>query len=135
MNESGMWKTLYLHMRGLWHAQRHEDIYSSGIPDVSYAIDGICGWIELKYIKEWPKRPTTIIRVKHLTKQQRLWLRQRGKRCDNVFLFLRVNYDWLLFRHTHVNMIGSLNKEDLFSIAEFHCGRIFDKEKFMKCIR
>lgn len=43
------WVCMRREMTGRWVAQRHEDRYSKGIPDVSFVLtDGRAGWIELK---------------------------------------------------------------------------------------
>lgn len=82
------------------HVVRHEDIASSGVPDISYGLDGCNGWIELKEIKEWKKRSATPNDI-GLSPEQRLWLRQRGKTGGRCFVLVRVTasreyylFDW-----------------------------------------
>jgi hypothetical protein len=80
--------------------QRHEDMYSAGIPDLSYALRGIDGWLELKHVKAWPARASSLVRLdKNPTKflRQLLWLRRRalygGSRC---YVFAQVQASYLL---------------------------------------
>lgn len=47
--EQLVWSALQRRMVGEWIAQRHEDRYSPGIPDVSFVRNGVSGWIELKH--------------------------------------------------------------------------------------
>ena len=43
------WVNMRREMSGLWVAQRHEDRFTCGIPDVSFVLPGgVGGWIELK---------------------------------------------------------------------------------------
>ncbi len=64
-----------------------------GTPDVQH----IDGWLELKFLEEWPKREDTTVRIEHFTPQQRCWLLQRFLACEKrktnhgqVFLLLYV---------------------------------------------
>ncbi len=49
-----------------------------GTPDVQF----IDGWIECKYLEDWPKRPDTTVRIEHFTPQQRVWLLRRSIACS-----------------------------------------------------
>jgi hypothetical protein len=78
-------------MHGYWHYEWHEDRYSSDIPDLSYAIGGVCGWIEFKVIKKFPKFPRrTVIKIPKLTVGQRRWLKGRRDFSPNVYLMVKV---------------------------------------------
>lgn len=48
-----------------------------GTPDVQF----IGGWLELKFLEEWPKREETTVRIEHFTPQQRVWLLRRYMAC------------------------------------------------------
>ena len=65
-----------------------------GTPDVNY----VEGWLELKSLPAWPKRPETPVRIDHLTPQQRVWLWARDKAGGAAWLLLKVADDWLLFQ-------------------------------------
>jgi len=85
---------------------RVENPAHPGTPDVNYAgwtQDGIMrrqvwseGWIELKELDEWPKRPGTIVRVERFTNEQRIWLERRWGKGGAAWLLLKVRQDWLL---------------------------------------
>ena len=49
-----------------------------GTPDVQF----IDGWIECKYLEDWPKREKTTVRIDHYTSQQRVWLLRRSIACS-----------------------------------------------------
>lgn len=126
--ETNLWRYLKEGMGNRWDACRHEDKITEGVPDVSFGmsrIDNRCldrkarvnGWIELKVLDSWPKRPSTVVRVDHLTDEQRRWIAERGKAGGNVWLFLRVGREYLLFYWDVVNLIGTRNAEDLKDLA------------------
>lgn len=63
-----------------------------GTPDVNY----IEGWIELKWLRAWPKRPDTVVRIEHFTKQQRVWHFRRRRAGGQSWFLLQVRREWLL---------------------------------------
>ena len=63
-----------------------------GTPDVNYAE----GWIELKWLRRWPKQDV-VVKIEHFTKQQRIWLRRRWRAGGAAWLLLQVRREWLLF--------------------------------------
>lgn len=97
-----------------------------GMPDVNYCIDGEEGWIELKSVDNWPKRPDTPIRLPHYTVEQRAWQRQRGEAGGKVFILLRVEREYMLFDWPWaIRRLGMANKEDLIKNAI-----VYSKGKF-----
>ena len=108
--EQSMWATLRRIMGKRWHATRHEDRIARGIPDLSFGILNVQGWIELKCMPSWPKE-NGILRIPHYTPDQRLWMYLRGKGC---WLLLKVEKDWLIFNHIEAQEVGKLTKEQLF---------------------
>ncbi len=120
-----MWVYLASKMRGLWDAQRHEDKYSVGIPDLSFAVrlDGraVDGWIELKTILAYPTWDRTRIKIRHLKAEQVNWMERRARSgSGSVFLLLAVGRsmdgaDWYLLPVDSVRDLyeGKLGREDL----------------------
>lgn len=93
MSEADLWEETRNGMLTKWHAQRHEDKYSTGIPDVSYGIGKRAeGWIELKYLKRLPEmteKPWDF-KYDHYTSDQRNWMRLRQRHGPGrVFLMCR----------------------------------------------
>jgi hypothetical protein len=75
-------------------ARSVENRVGPGTPDVNY----IGGWVELKWMKRWPKNAdTSPVLLDHFTPQQRAWLRLRWKRGGRAYLLLQVGKEWLLF--------------------------------------
>ncbi len=85
--------TQELKSRGLWHACRHEDGVTVGVPDMSYGYKGRCGWIEFKSIHRWPVRR---VRVRDLTIHQVRWLEDRGTAGGSCWIMFSVDRDYVL---------------------------------------
>jgi len=104
--------------------QRLEDVSASGLPDAAYwgkGMDG-AGFIEFKQEREWPKRHSTVIRLKHFTPQQKAWMQMNGPYIKKVFLLLRISTTFMLFPWTTIKNVGSLKRVDLIHLAECQGG-------------
>ena len=88
--ENNFKKRLMSLMGTRWHAQSHEDSLSVGIPDLSYGIQGVNGWIELKQIDDFPEDESKVIRPKKYTPEQVNWLRNRGRKAGHCFIFVKI---------------------------------------------
>lgn len=98
-------------------AQAIENALFAGVPDVEF----IGGWIELKALTDWPKRPDTLVRIEHFTMEQRHWLRRRVRRGGKAWLLLRVGKEWLLFPGDKAaDIIGTLTRAQLVEAALFY---------------
>lgn len=134
MSEKTMWghlrKRVFLSSDHDWHAERVENRCCLGMPDVNWACSippepqlGIPnvraeGWIELKELKAWPKRPETVVHIEHYTQDQRIWARTRAMAGGNVTLLLKVKREWLLFDGTRAShVVGLCDKQTLFRNA------------------
>lgn len=112
MSEARLWQYLLHGMGPRWVAQRHEDKYSTGIPDVSYSTN--ChGWIELKFVAKAPVRATQPVPVPHFTAAQRNWIRQHGERGGRCFVLLQVERTFLLFSWDRAAMVGFATLSEL----------------------
>lgn len=102
-----------------WDAQSHEDRYSEGIPDLSYGIDGVNGWIELKQIEKWPQATDALAKPKKFTAAQINWLSRRGKKGGYCFIAVKVgDRDYFIFTHHQAKTIaGGATKEWYFNNA------------------
>lgn len=95
MNESGVWHTLSNGMKGLWHATRLESSAGNGVPDVSFGVPGVNGFIELKHIKTWPVLSSTAVKLP-LKPEQKLWISIRGQITRNVWVLCRIEDSFAL---------------------------------------
>jgi hypothetical protein len=127
-SERGLWTYLREGMKGRWHVTRHEDMLQSGIPDVSYGILGVQGWIELKQAHEWPKRGGAL-RLPHLSAEQRHWLTERGTIGNRCWILLQVEQDYFLLGYPTVFEVGESNKQELIEMSHgYWSGTIVWKE-------
>ena len=104
MNESQLWSKLE---KALPNADmtRHEDRTRRFIPDVSFALDGVDGWIELKAYDAWPS--DNIPKFRNFTPGQRNWLRRRGEAgSGHCFVLAAVERDLFLFGWWSVEGLG-----------------------------
>ena len=88
-----------------------------GTPDVNY----LHGWVELKCLDKWPKRPGTPVKLHHdLTLEQRIWLKRRWAAGGEAYVILQVQktQDWLLFDGpTAARLIGTATQGQLRDAA------------------
>lgn len=121
MSENAFWKTLSKRMGQGNHwreATRHEDKLQLGIADVSFVNNaGAHGWMELKKVREWPKRLSTIVRLPHYTDHQRIFLKKKGEAGGNVWLLVKIERDVLLFDWQVAQHVGFMNRNQLESRA------------------
>ena len=134
--EKTLWKYIKKLIGKEWNASRHEDFCSSGIPDVSFGYKGINGWIELKYIPEFPKRKSTKIKIRHLTKNQCVWLSARGRSGDSCWILLQIEREYFLIKWLYAYHLkdGEWGREDLKKNSTGHWNRKIDKEEFLNLI-
>lgn len=95
VNESDLWKYIKTGMIGKWHASRIESSAGNGIPDISFGVQGKNGWIELKYIREWPKRQDTKVKLP-LRPEQKHWIKNRGQVSGDVWVLCRIHNEFFL---------------------------------------
>lgn len=115
------------------HAIPIENHIIPGTPDINYNN----GWIELKYIKNWPKNEKTIVSINHFTAQQRRWLENRCQKNGNAYLLLHIysTKQWLLFTgDVAARYIGSSTKNELESLAYSRWVGFKEKE-LLECLK
>jgi len=96
-----------------------------GTPDIQF----IDGWIECKYLEDWPKKAETTVRIPHFTQQQRVWLLRRYTSCQKkeiwwgigwLILYVSRTREWLVFdgeaAALYVGKEGN-NKAELLELA------------------
>jgi len=116
--EKTLWYYLKKGMGQRWNACRHEDRSTPGTPDVSFGISrGLQGWMELKAIDDWPRRDSTIVRIRHLTRVQKLWLTRRGETGASCWILVRVKRDYLLFHWTNIDRLGEMTRSEMYDAA------------------
>lgn len=102
-----------------------------GTPDVNY----IGGWIELKWLRRWPKGYwDNIVHVDHFTPQQRVWLKRRWRRGGRAFLLLQAQgLNWFLFDgETAAHKVGRCTGEELQKYALQSWNKGLDGKELIK---
>lgn len=108
-----MWTVVRKALKGL-DPIRIENRCELGTPDVNIAPGD---WIELK-IAEKPKRADTVVQVKHYSTEQQTWAIRRHHVGGKVWLLLKVNTEWLLFRGEEATRyVGQVNLQKLREVA------------------
>ena len=88
-----------------------------GTPDVSY----IDGWLELKWLRDWPKRESSPVTIEHYTPQQRVFHVEQWRHGGAVFMLLQVRGTWLLFDGpTSARIVGKVTRAELEEHALEH---------------
>ncbi len=122
-------------MSPYWAAQRHEDKHTKGIPDVSYSMNGVNGWIELKTVEI---NKLGKVNIPHFTAEQRQWLKRHGRRGGHCFLFVEVTggRSWstlyALIPHNKTDTVGGLSWEEMVQLS---CHHSFDELNIILLIK
>lgn len=102
-----------------------------GTSDVNY----IDGWIELKWLRSWPKRPGTPVAIEHYTPQQKLFIRKRHSLGGRAFLLLQCRREWLMFKHPVTMDVGKLTKQELIDSSFAYWKNGLNNLEFIKCLK
>ena len=130
MSESGMRGRITQALREL-DAVAVENPAYPGTPDVNF----VEGWIELKWLRNWPVRETSKVPVPHFTPQQRVWLRKRQAAGGNVFLLLQCKKEWLLFDgDTAAKSIDIATRAELIQRAKLYMPNGLVVEELISCL-
>ena len=114
MSEKTMRKSLVKKLRIL-DAHAIENPMRAGVPDINYAD----GWIECKWLRAWPKRRGTVVKLDHpLLKSQKVWIRRRIRHGGKVWVMLQCGREWFLFKgSTALDSLGNSTRLELHSHA------------------
>jgi len=121
MRESSFWNSL---RKGLMQAsnnriflERHENSLNSGTPDVHYCLNAVSGWIELKYLPDYPVHADTLIHLRHFNDFQRLWLQRYYQAGGNAWLILRIKKDVYMIYGDPIQTLTSFSREHLRTVS------------------
>ena len=101
-----------------------------GTPDINYTE----GWIELKWLRNWPVRGG-VVKIDHFTTQQRFFLGQRWQKGGNAYLLLSIKSEWLLFTgDVAAKEVGRRNREDLILLSHAYWDHRPQSTELIKCL-
>lgn len=114
MSEQGMRKRIVHALRPMDAVSVENPAYP-GTPDINY----IEGWLELKWLRNWPVGEETLVLIPHYTQQQRVWMFRRWMLGGRVHLLLQVKHEWLLFNGEKASrLVGKATKQELREQAD-----------------
>jgi hypothetical protein len=87
-----------------------------GTPDVEF----VGGWAELKWLKNFPKREGTPIRLPHYTQEQRRWALRRQAAGEDCWLILQIGCEWWVFDADGAQNVGFLDRAGLHEASRQH---------------
>lgn len=117
-------------LKGL-HAISVENKIHPGTPDVNY----MEGWIELKWLRAWPKRGDTVVRLSHFNVSQRLWLKRRCNLGGSSWLLLQCRREWLLFTgRDAADYVGRVTRDGLYRCARVLWTQGLIKRELVDCL-
>jgi len=115
-----------------WDAISVENRVYPGTPDVNH----VHGWIELKWLRSWPKNSETVVEIDHFTQEQKVWLRRRWRRGGTVYLLLQVRREWLLFTAPEaVLYVGCSTRAELIEHALEYTDQGMNEERLKRWLQ
>ena len=112
------------------HAIPVENPVHLGTPDVNYTQ----GWIELKWLRSWPKREETPVRFPHFTVQQRRWLRRRIIHGGLAWLLVQCRTEWFLFDAIQAEYVGHVARSGLYTNSHRFWKHGLVAEELISCL-
>lgn len=102
-----------------------------GTPDVNY----IEGWVELKWLRDWPARADTIVVFEHFTPQQRVWHMRRRAAGGRSWVLIQCKREWILLDGMVAALhLNSTTRQGLYDIASKHTTQGMDSEELQRWI-
>ncbi len=102
-----------------------------GTPDVNY----VEGWIELKWLREWPTRGDTVVQFEHFTPQQRVFHIRRRMAGGASWVLIQCRREWLLLDGAVAALhINQCPKYGLIDLAAQYTADGLDPEELVRWI-
>lgn len=134
MSESGQRQRVIRALKSL-DAIPVENPMRPGTPDVNCTV----AWLELKWLRRWPARPDTVVRIEHFTNRQRMFLRRRWGIARGgagaAWLLLQVGREWLLFDgETAGDHVGRVCRSELYNLARVRWTQGLSNKELQECL-
>lgn len=116
MSEKNFWVLLRTSMKKM-KMYRVENKVMKGMPDVHYICDGQSGWIEMKYLKSWPKTRMSI----GLRLNQAMWLEEYAKNQGQSWVLVRIGREFLGLIHGREakRLFDRPSRKDFFDMMSY----------------
>jgi hypothetical protein len=130
MSESGQRRTVVKALKTMG-AFAVENSVKPGTPDVNY----IGGWIELKWLRDWPTKPESIVKLPHYTKIQRIFGYNYWAKGGCSWLLLQRRREWLLFTGPVASdYVGLVPRAQLCQLAYRHWTKGLNEKELRLCL-
>lgn len=97
-----------------------ENMIGIGTPDVQISTGH---WVELKWLRTFPARSSTPVRLPHYTDIQRSTLLRRYEAGGKIGLLLTCRTEWFFFDAVAAQKVGFLTKQELIDTATHYASR------------
>jgi hypothetical protein len=102
-----------------------------GTPDVNF----VEGWVELKWVRAWPKNETTIVPFKHFTPQQRVFHIRRRQAGGISWVLIQCRREWILLAgEVAALVVGQSTRQELFDHAHRTWTNGLVQKELVECI-
>lgn len=102
-----------------------------GTPDVNY----IEGWVELKWLRSWPKQPGTLVKFDHFTVQQRVWHIRRRRAGGRTWMLIQCKREWILLDGAVAALNVNLStRTELIYLAEAYWANGLNQKDLVACV-
>ncbi len=117
MSEKNLWQYCRRHLSGRGVFMRIENAFYKGVPDVNFLVGGIEGWLELKFLHNFPKKESTPVKIPHFTQEQKLWHKERFENHGLTAMLLQVDDHYFLFVGDKIALVNNLSKKGMIKNA------------------
>jgi len=110
-----------------------ENIVRPGTPDINF----IPGWLELKWLREWPgNADKSPVLIPHFTLQQRSFLRQRSRAEGSCWVLLQVGREWILLDGwIAAKWLGKATRKELIRMSTKYWGQGLKDKELLACLK
>ena len=127
MSEKALWQLLRENLP--LRMFRVENRVSVGMPDVHFVRNGIAGWFEMKYTKDFRSGRRVSVGLK---KHQHMWLKDYSNHGGLCWIILRVGRNWLLLFKGDEDLVKMIKPQELIERAVWHHKGIMRREHWKK---
>ena len=121
MSEHNLWTMLRNGLGHRGHLVRLEFNPTPGIPDVSYCLKGVEGFIELKHAHEFPARSTTaVFGNQGLRDDQIAWIHTRTRHGGRVRIIAQVDDQIYLIPGSYCRQFNEMNGHALAKSSAYY---------------
>lgn len=121
MSEKVAYKALKDHMAvGMDRITRIENLFGVGDPDLNYCIDGVEGWVEIKYPTEPKRSSTKLFGSNHpLSQDQKNWILSQLNAGGRAWILIVSDQRWILVHGEHADNINEMTLSNILGICHW----------------